>query len=360
MDRVVQGKAFTVKTQHTFRRLTLVLLLGLSLILAACAQSTPTSSGGISLAQPQQQQLEQEKLSQENVSLLTGPVLGTLEVRGFDLGFEPKQLTVEKPGRYTITLVNDGSIVHDLVIGLLIGNLLWLAGHPIFTVVLWWESFLILTIAGERLELGRLRQLPRSIERAFALLVVVLLAGCAISILAPDVGVRAASVAMVGIAFWLLRYDIARRTVRKPGLTRYIAVCLLSGYIWLGVGGLIGAFAGAVPAGTLYDAMLHAVFVGFVFAMIFGHAPIIVPALLGVQILFAQSFYAPLVLLHLSLATRVAGNLAHSGALRQWGGTLNAVALLLFLMTMVWAAGKQGSGIRDRGSGIRDRRMTDA
>jgi hypothetical protein len=239
-------------------------------------------------------------------------------------------------------------------LALLIGNLLWLTGRPLFTVVLWWESFLILTIAGERLELGRLRQLPRNVERAFTLLTALLLAGCMLSIPAPDLGVRVASVAMIGLAVWLLRYDIARRTVRKPGLTRYIAVCLLSGYVWLGVGGMIGAIAGAVPAGTLYDAMLHAVFVGFVFAMIFGHAPIIVPALLGVHIPFAQNFYAPFVLLHLSLVARVVGNLAHSGALRQWGGLLNAVALLLFLVTMVWATITRGqeSGIRGWVSGV--------
>jgi nitrite reductase (NO-forming) len=117
MNNVVQGKVLIMKMHDTFRQPALVILLGLSLILSACAQSTPTSTGGVTLAQPQQQELEQGKLTESDLSLLTGPVLGTLEVRGFDLGFEPKQLTVEKPGRYTITLVNDGSIVHDLVIG---------------------------------------------------------------------------------------------------------------------------------------------------------------------------------------------------------------------------------------------------
>ncbi len=43
-----------------------------------------------------------------------GEVLGTLAVKAFDLGFEPKELSVDKPGRYEIKLTNDGAIPHDL------------------------------------------------------------------------------------------------------------------------------------------------------------------------------------------------------------------------------------------------------
>ena len=115
---------------------------------------------------------------------------------------------------------------------------------------------------------------------------------------------------MVVLAGWLLRYDIARRTIRHTGLTRFIAVCLLSGYGWLGVGGaLTWSFAG-IMAGPYYDAMLHTVFVGFVFAMIFGHAPIIVPAILGrTPSPYHPALYGPLALLHASLLLRVTGDL---------------------------------------------------
>src|SRR5713101_1607544 len=37
------------------------------------------------------------------------------------------------------------------------------------------------------------------------------------------------------LAGWLGIFDIARRTVWTSGLTRFIAVSLLSGYLWLGV-----------------------------------------------------------------------------------------------------------------------------
>jgi nitrite reductase (NO-forming) len=39
---------------------------------------------------------------------------GTLEIRAFDLGFEPAQLTVPAAGRYEVALTNSGAIPHDV------------------------------------------------------------------------------------------------------------------------------------------------------------------------------------------------------------------------------------------------------
>jgi hypothetical protein len=113
-------------------------------------------------------------------------------------------------------------------------------------------------------------------------------------------------------------------------------VCLLSGYVWLGVGGVLNWRFGGVLVGPYYDAILHAVFVGFVFAMIFGHAPIILPAILNRPPPYHAILYAPLVLLHVSLLLRVVGDLAGWWPGRQWGGLLNALAVLLFLSTLAY------------------------
>jgi len=43
-----------------------------------------------------------------------GSALGTLEIHSIDLGFKPTNLSVEKPGRYTIKFTNDGAIPHDV------------------------------------------------------------------------------------------------------------------------------------------------------------------------------------------------------------------------------------------------------
>jgi hypothetical protein len=124
--------------------------------------------------------------------------------------------------------------------------------------------------------------------------------------------------------------------VRERGLTRYIAWALLLGYAWLAIGAAIALsdplFAPGRPA---YDAALHAWFLGFVFSMVFGHAPIIVPAVLRVALPYRTWFYLPLVVLHASLAERIVGDLLLMHAVRQRGAIGNAAAIAIFILTML-------------------------
>lgn len=227
--------------------------------------------------------------------------------------------------------------LYTLVMGLgavcwLLGNLLWFSGSPVYNVVHLWVAFLLLTIVGERLELSRVRRVTQRGVRLFALGAGLLLAGVLLTPLQLDAGLRLAGLGQIGLALWLLRWDVAVRTVRMEGLPRFIAVCLLAGYVWLGLGGLIGLFSGAVYAGPLYDALLHALLLGFVFSMIFGHAPIIIPALTGRAVAFwPAAAYVYLALLHVSLLLRQSGSLLGDMPARQWGGLLNVAAILLFL-----------------------------
>ena len=41
-------------------------------------------------------------------------ILGELEFRAFDLGFEPASVEVAEPGRYAVSFVNDGAVFHDI------------------------------------------------------------------------------------------------------------------------------------------------------------------------------------------------------------------------------------------------------
>jgi hypothetical protein len=153
------------------------------------------------------------------------------------------------------------------------GNVQWLGGAPIFRVVFWWLAFLVLTIAGERLELNRLLRPTPVVRWEFVLAVAAVLGGVAAATWWPEPGVRALGVGLIALTSWLARHDVARRTVHQRGLTRFMAVSLLAGYAWLGVGGAIAAVTGAAMPGVRYDALLHAVFVGFVMSMVFAHAP---------------------------------------------------------------------------------------
>jgi hypothetical protein len=213
-----------------------------------------------------------------------------------------------------------------------VGNAQWLAGAAIYRVVYWWVAFLVLTIAGERLELNRLLRPSRAVLAGFAAAVSVLIAGVAMVAWWPDAGARVAGIGLVALSAWLARHDIARRTLRQPGVTRFMAVCLLSGYAWLAVGGVLAIATGAATPGLRYDAVLHAIFLGFAMAMIFGHAPIVFPAVIGKPLPFRSAFYVHLAILHGSVAVRLAGDLVDElGRWRAWGGLLNALALLAFV-----------------------------
>lgn len=199
---------------------------------------------------------------------------------------------------------------------LLAGAAAWLAGNLMVfygqAAVPWWIAFFALTIGAERLELSRYLKRGPAVRVAFMLL------AAAILVLPPFPAALGA--ALVLLALWLSVFDLARVTVRQSALPRYVAVCLLAGYFWLAVGGALMAFSLA------YDAALHAIFVGFVFSMVFGHAPVILPAVLRVRFPYSSWLYLPLVLLHASLAARA----ALSTEIGAWG---NAAAVALFIAT---------------------------
>ncbi len=223
-----------------------------------------------------------------------------------------------------------------------VGNVLWLASYPdldVDAVVLWWMAFLVLIIAGERLELSRVLRLTRGASVAFLLLADACVAGAAWAAFDLGIGSVLAGVALLGLSAWLLRFDIARIQIRQTGLSRFIAAALLPGYAWLGLGGLFVALSALAPFPLVYDAMLHAVFLGFVISMIFAHAPIIFPAVLGLPLPYRRWFFGHLVLLHAGLALRIAGDVLASDPVRQWGALLNGAALVWFLVDTALAVG---------------------
>jgi hypothetical protein len=201
-----------------------------------------------------------------------------------------------------------------------------------------WLGFLILTIAGERLELSRFMPPSPAAKHAFAVICAALFATCLIALFAPEIGWKAFAASVLALAIWLAAKDVARRTVRERGLTRFIACALLAGYAWLAIGALaVLADPQFAPWRPAYDAALHAWFLGFVFSMVLGHAPIIVPAVLRVALPYRTAFYLPLVVLHVSVAVRICGSLLDDFTLRQAGAAGNAAAIALFILTMLFA-----------------------
>ena len=265
-----------------------------------------------------------------------GPILLTLASLG-GVGIL-SVMTRREPAFHTVTML----------IGMFvwfIGNLLWLFGWQIFQVVFFWQGFLVLTITGERQELSRVLRPSRQSQLLFAGIVILYLAGIIVTTFNPQSGTRSIGAALLFLSLWSLRNDIAWKNLNHQlPLTRYIAWCLALGFVWLGVGGALSLGFGAQFAGPRYDALLHVVFIGFVISMIFGHAPIIFPAILGAPINFQPAFYIQLILLHASLALRVFADYASLQTLRMWGGLLNEVAILFFMGMTIYSVRKSIAG----------------
>lgn len=213
-----------------------------------------------------------------------------------------------------------------------VGNVLWRAGWPFNRVVPWWIAFMGLTIVGERLDLSRFQKPSKWSQPLLYGALGIFGGGVLLASFQQIPGERLLGLGLVALAGWLGRFDIARRTVRQPGLSRFMAVCLLIGYVWLAAAGVLLMAFSPLESGLGYDAVLHSFFLGFVFSMIFGHAPVIFPAVLGLRPSFRNVFYAHVALLHLGLLLRVGADVAKWGTGRQWGGSLNALAIGLFLL----------------------------
>lgn len=214
----------------------------------------------------------------------------------------------------------------------LIGVLLWMLHGDLAALTRGGVGFLVLTIAGERRELTQMVRLPPLARRLFV--GAVLLIALGVSGVLPF----ALWTGCALLAVWLLRWDIAPRAWRAAGWPGHTAQCLTVGYLWLLVGALLGLY-GELPvgAGPVAATGLHAVLLGFVFAMVFGHAPIILPALLRLRPAYTGLARLPLWLLAASLALRiVAVGVGRHDAL-MLAGAGHALAILLFAAVMLRA-----------------------
>ncbi|HEV7332252.1 MAG TPA: hypothetical protein VGN63_14540 [Flavisolibacter sp.] len=211
------------------------------------------------------------------------------------------------------------------------GNLVLLKTHFYPNAVTWWMGFLLFTIVAERLELSRFLPLSNNSRALLILCLCVVMASLFWPFHLNGHLVFAAGVAATAV--WLLRYDMARKSVKLQGQHRYAALLLIAGYVWLVIMAVLLFFQERLPFG--YDAVLHSFFVGFVFSMIFSHAPIILPAVTRLPVkIYRPILYLWFVLLQLSLAVRIIGDVTGDNLTRKAGGITNGIVMLLFFLTV--------------------------
>ncbi|MVM42120.1 hypothetical protein GO730_38015 [Spirosoma sp. HMF3257] len=273
---------------------------------------------------------------------LLAPALNGLSLPAFLLGWPVVGLWLLIVGSLGMVLMTYLFLIrykHPYYYLLFGGSVCLVIGHVLVVktgfyplAVPWWIAFLLLTIVAERLELSRFLPIKSWQRLLLWGAIGVFLIGIAKPFHGTGQGIT--GVAMIAVAAWLLRFDMAVKSLRKAGQPRYSGTMLLLGYGWLMLSGLLFALPIVFP--FVYDATLHTFFAGFVFSMIFAHAPIILPGVLGRQgVFYHPILYVGSVGQLLGLLIRTLGDWQGDSVCRMAGGLMQGIAIGIFLICML-------------------------
>ena len=249
--------------------------------------------------------------------LIAGSV-GLFIIHASYLYLHPRDLSI------VLMLVGAGS----LIVGnaMLIRTQFYPASFP------WWMGFLLFTITAERIELSKF--LPVSTIAKYLLLSFLALFLLGLLIPFHGIGKYISAASMIGIAIWMLKYDIMRLGLKKTGLTRFSSIALLIANGWLIVNGIL--LMSMPDTAFSYDILVHSFFIGYTFAMIFAHGPIILPGVLGIiSRPYHPILYASLFLVQGSLLLRMIADSLLNSEWRKMSGIITGAGILLYFATLI-------------------------
>lgn len=195
----------------------------------------------------------------------------------------------------------------------------------------WWIGFLLFTIVGERLELTEFLPVKKSIKNLLLVFLFIFLLGLILPF--HGIGPYFMGSSALLISGWLLRYDMAKLSVKKGNQFKYIGLGLLVGYVWLLVFGLIVLLIPNHP--LYYDLFLHSFFLGFVFSMIWAHAPIIFPLIFGIkESPFHLILWIPWAIFQVTLIGRILSSWMSWIDERRGFAVVNGFSILVIFLTM--------------------------
>jgi len=214
----------------------------------------------------------------------------------------------------------------------LCGILLWMRGVEVALIMPWWLFFLVLTIIGERLELARLA-FSETTEKRILVWIGALVISLALTLIVPLVAYPLLGISLAALAIDMGYHDVALKTIKIPGIPRLSAVAMLAGYGWALLPAALWITAPPTFSGYGYDAIVHALTVGFAVSMVIAHAPVIIPSVIRREVPYHFSMWVPLVLFHLSLLIRFLSGAREAALPWRFGGTVGVCAFLLFVVT---------------------------
>jgi hypothetical protein len=217
-----------------------------------------------------------------------------------------------------------------------IGNAVLIKSAFYPSAVMWWFAFIFFTIAAERIELTKFTLAKNANKKIFVLIIMLMLFIAGILIPFHSSGGYIIGISLIGSVIWFMKYDIIKVSIKKTGQFFYSALLLLTGYIWLIITGIF--FIYGVYFGLFYDSALHSFFIGFVFQMIFAHAPLILPIVLKLNLnsvnLFSKSLYIWYVLLNLSLALRILSSIDIIPLPKLYFGFASGISIIGFFINI--------------------------
>ena len=214
----------------------------------------------------------------------------------------------------------------------LCGILLWMRGLEVALIMPWWLFFLVLTIIGERLELARLA-FNEATEKRVLVWVGALVISLALTLIVPLLAYPLLGISLAALAIDMGYHDVALKTIRIPGIPRLSAVAMLAGYGWTMLPAALWITTPPTFSGYGYDAIVHALTVGFAVSMVIAHAPVIIPSVIRREVPYHLAMWVPLILFHLSLLIRFLSGAREAALPWRFGGTLGVCAFLLFVVT---------------------------
>ena len=228
----------------------------------------------------------------------------------------------------------------------LMGNIVWFAGASVPEAVGWWLAFLVFVIGGERLEFGGPRPEGTAFVVCFWASVLLIAVGSWFTILESAGSVLFGGGLML-CALWTIANDRTVWTSRPHGQTRFMAASLGAGYGWLAVGGVVLLAGAGVPSAFTYDMTIHALVLGLAFSMVFGHALVVLPSILRLDLVFTTALYVPLALLQTGVALRIAGGVSGWMEGRMLSGPVAVLAIAGFTAIIAGQTIKARLTLRD-------------
>lgn len=215
------------------------------------------------------------------------------------------------------------------------GMSLWVRGLDAAALAPCWMVFLVLTIVGERLELAHVSFVGLYVEPTLIGSSVMTILALPVQLMVPAVGFPLLGIGMAVLLITMLMNDTAIKTWKYKGVTGFMGVCMLLGYVWALLASLVWIVGVYRLGGYWSDFSIHAFALGFAVSMVIAHVCVIVPSILRRQMPYSPVLWLPLILLHLGLLLRLLGTIQALTLLWQVGDGFTIGALFLLLVCVL-------------------------